>query len=101
MGKSRQLALMKGGAPGPLGTYREIRDALARFNTAPDGSKASLGLHRLHAPGFVLEIPAAADEIQQAMVTMNEEEIAWPVLQRICENLKWKMVDLETGRSFG
>lgn len=101
MAKSRQLALMKAGTPGPLGTFKEVRDALARFNTAPDGSKASMGLHRLHAPGFVVEIPTAVEEIQQAMVTMNEEEIAWPVLQRICRELKWKMVDLESGRSFG
>lgn len=101
MARSRQMALVKSGEAGPLGTFREIRDALARFNTAPDGAGATMGLHRLHAPGFVLELSAAMDEIQQVMVTMNEEEIAWPVLQRICRELKWKMVDLESGRSFG
>lgn len=106
MSKRRQLVLMRsakeGGGVAPLGTMREVVNDLSRYNTAPDGSPGkSMGLERLYGPGMVLEVPNNADEINQAMITITEEEIAWPVLSRICKELKWKMVDLETGRAFG
>ncbi|QOJ00290.1 MAG: hypothetical protein HRU70_07235 [Phycisphaeraceae bacterium] len=104
----RQVVLMKAGGPKgepapPLGTHRDVRDALARFNTAPDGavrSKAA-GTEVLHGPGMLVEIPTTTDTVQQAMVTMTDDDIAWPVLERLCRGLQWKMVDLETGRAFG
>ena len=106
MAKSRQLALMKGGlAPGenaPIGTRREVRELLARFNTAPDGDAAKgMGTERLYGPGMAIDLSTSSDQVNQALVSVNEDDIAWPVLLRICKELKWKMVDLETGRSFG
>jgi hypothetical protein len=50
---------------------------------------------------MMVEIPTTTDSVAQAMVTMTDDEIAWPVLERACRALKWKLVDLETGRSFG
>lgn len=107
MSNRRQLALMRGASAGeggvaPLGTLRQVLDELSRFNTAPDGSPGDgMGLCRLHGPGMVLDVPASGENISQAMVTITEEEMAWPVLARICKELRWKMVDLETGRAFG
>jgi hypothetical protein len=48
-----------------------------------------------------MEFPAAADEVGQIMISISDEEIAWPVLQRMTKALGWMLVDLDTGRSFG
>lgn len=102
----RQVVLMKsvakGEAPQPLGTHKEVKAALASFNTGLDGGppKASTS-EVLHGPGMVVELPTTTELVQQAMVTMTDDDIAWPVLERLCRVLKWKLVDLETGRSFG
>src|SRR5262245_7905004 len=103
----RPLALMSaepapGGGNRPLGSLKRITELMSNFSTAPDGSPpGQMGTHRLHGPGMVVEIPAGQDQIAQAMVTLVEEEIAWAVLTKLCRALKWKMIDLETGRSFG
>ena len=34
-------------------------------------------------------------------IDVAHEEIAMPVLMRLCKTLGWAMTDLETGRSFG
>jgi hypothetical protein len=107
MAKRRQLALMRSAPSGgsgvaPLGSLREVLEELSRYNTAPDGSPGDgMGLRRLYGPGMVLDVPASGEDVNQAMITITEEEMAWPVLSRICKELKWKMVDLETGRAFG
>jgi hypothetical protein len=103
----RQVVLMrsvnKGEPPQALGTHTAVKDALARYNTATDGTVRSktAGTEVLHGPGMIVEIPTTTDQVQQAMVTMTDDEVAWPVLERACRALKWKLVDLETGRSFG
>jgi hypothetical protein len=103
----RQVVLMKSVAKGepaqPLGTHAEVRASLARYNTAPDGSarSKSAGTEVLHGPGMIVELATTTETVMQAMVTMTDDDIAWPVLERACRNLKWKLVDLETGRSFG
>jgi len=107
MAKKRQLVLTRPpalkGDPTvvPLGQKKEVLSALAIYNTAPDGSKRNTGMEVLWGPGMVMEFPAAADEVGQVMVTVSDEEIAWPVLQRMTKALGWMLVDLETGRSFG
>jgi hypothetical protein len=91
-----------GEAAPPLGTPAALVGALSAFNTAPDGGPSkALGTQRLHGPGFVVDIPDGQPQITQAMITVTEEDTAWPVLVRICKSLGWKMVDLESGRSFG
>lgn len=101
----RQLVLTTGDEAGPeasLGTLREVLAALSRFNTAPDGSaRPGAPTAILHGPGLVLEVPTAMDEIRQALVTLIDEDIAWPVLTRVCKALSWRMMDPNTGRSFG
>lgn len=103
----RQVVLMKaGGRPGnlsPLGSPKDVASTLAEFNTAPDGSRAggASGMTVLHGPGMVVEYPTGLDEISQAMVTLTDDSIAWPVLMRLCKKLGWCMQDMESGRTFG
>lgn len=103
----RQIVLMRSStvaeAPKPLGSRKDVREILARFNTGIDGSppKPTSSTEVLHGPGMVVELPTTTETVVQAMVTMTDDDIAWPVLMRICQQLKWKMVDLESGRSFG
>jgi len=121
--KKRQIVLMRGALTGlaalssgsrptrpdsphqvgPLGTPEEIRETLARSNTAPDGSPrtASLGTEILHGPGLIIELPTNQAEVSQALVTVTDDDIAWPVLSRLCKAAGWKMVDVDSGRVFG
>lgn len=85
----------------PLGSVADVIGSLAGFNTAPDGTTRSSGTDVLHGPGFVVEIASGQDEVMQAMIVVNDEELAWPVLSRLCRGTGWKMTDMETGRSFG
>jgi hypothetical protein len=107
MAKKRQLVLTRPAASKgdativPLGSRKEVVTSLAKFNTAPDGSKRNTGMEVLWGPGMVMEFPAAADEVNQAMVSVSDDDIAWPVLQRLCKATGWMLVDLESGRSFG
>ncbi|QQS08271.1 MAG: hypothetical protein IPK69_09715 [Phycisphaerales bacterium] len=104
--KRRQLALARkpdeSGEPTPLGTPDEIIASVAAFNTAPDGGPArSTGMLLLHGPGLILELPITADTVQQVVVHMKDEDIAFPVLLRLCKTLAWQMIDLENGMTFG
>lgn len=105
MAKTRQLVLVGAGAgasgAGPLGTRREVVRTLAKYNTAPDGARDGAGI--LHGPGLRLELPMVddKDEVAQALVTLIEEDTAWAVLNRLCRQVGWRMVDPESGRSFG
>ena len=109
MGSKRQLILMRpdpdadlgAGAMLPLGPPGMVLDQLGAFNTSPDGSARSKGTDVLHGPGYVVEIASGQDEVMQAMVIVHDEDIAWPVLSRLCRATGWRMTDLESGRTFG
>lgn len=90
----------KGGQKAPLGLLREVRATLARFNTAGDGSPPGV-LERLHGPGFVVELPTGNPDVNQAIVTVNDEDTAFPVLMKLCKSLGWSLMDMESGRTFG
>jgi len=86
----------------PLGTLAHVEDVLARFNTAPDGSeRRQTGTAILHGPGIVVEIPTGLDRVNQIMVSINDEELAFTVLWRLCKEQGWKLIDAETGQKFG
>jgi hypothetical protein len=101
--RSARIAGGKTGAAVSLGIRRDVVSDLGRFNTASDGSPSTTGTDRLWGPGMIVELPMgeAKDDVAQAMVTVTDEEIAMPVLLRMCKTLGWAMVDIETGRSFG
>lgn len=107
MGRGRQIVLQRAGSDSTrgdlasMGTPREVLGTLARFNTAPDGSGPRAGMEVLWGPGMVLEFPAGTPAVRQIMVSLTEEDMAFPVLMRLCRELGWEMVDLESGRRFG
>lgn len=85
----------------PLGTVSEVIDALRDFNTAPDGTPESA--HVLYGPGFIAQLPmvGARDPVGQILLSVSEEDSAWPVLANICARLRWKLMDPSSGRMFG
>ncbi len=113
MAKFRQVILFSSDAPPagsssptgkmrPLGPKRDVLKTLARFNTAPDGSRGGESI--AYGPGMVVQFPLSggpADDVNQALVAINEDEIAWAVLQNICRQTGWKLMDPDTGRVFG
>ncbi len=91
-----------GGALPSLGTGKQVKSILELYNTSPDGSPGrSLGTEVLYGPGMVVDIPTSSEAVTQIMASVTDEEIAWPVLSKLCRDRKWKLVDLETGRTFG
>jgi hypothetical protein len=105
--KRRQLVLMgpdaRAGGSEPLGPREKVSELLARFNTAPDGSppNGSAATEFLYGPGMVVELPTTMDVVSQAIATLADEDIAMPVLMRACRELRWRMMDIESGRMFG
>jgi len=104
--KRRRLVLQKPDVDDPpallsLGKPSAVAEAMAPFNTAPDGGNKSLGTMILYGPGITVELATSAPEVKQAMVTVVDEDAAWAVLSRMCRVHGWTMVDPETGRTFG
>jgi hypothetical protein len=103
--KSRKLVLLappsENGASCALGTKRELLRSLLPFNTAQDGSTE--GFSMIWGPGIRIDLPFVdeKDTISQVMVTVLEEDYAWPVLTRLCRELGWVMMDPDSGRTFG
>jgi hypothetical protein len=85
----------------PLGTVREIAAIMARFNLAPDGTPTTSNVY--YGPGVIAQLPFLGpdDPVQQVLVSLVEDDVAWPVLIRLCKSVGWKMMDPESGRTFG
>jgi hypothetical protein len=93
------LADARDAAAKPLGSLREIEKSLASFNTATDGvDTTNQPTIRLHGPGMVIELSTATNPATQAMASVNDESIAWPVLEKLCKALSWRLMDMESGR---
>ncbi len=120
MAKKRSLILLKPGPSGsdgmpPLGTLREVRNALGHCNISPDGSGPHgygerLGTCVFHGPGMVLEVALTEDptanrgagpDVRQVLVSVTDEDFAFPVLMRLCKLNQWQMMDPDSGRTFG
>lgn len=115
MARKRQVILMrspdgsdagKSGAMVPLGSLTDVVRALSAYNISPDGSGPEglgdvAGFGRLYGPGFIAEVPTGLDDVNQVMVSITDEDFAWSVLMRLCRQLRWKMMDPESGRTFG
>lgn len=104
---SRQIILFKPEDPeaevpgmADLGSPGSLERTLRPYNIAPDGAKGAMGTTSLYGPGLVIEIPSAADSVNQLMASVDDEETAWPVLARLCRELGWKLMDPESGRTF-
>ncbi len=90
--QSRNPATDNGMAP--IGTRREIRQTLANYNTAPENGEEAL----LYGPGIEIEMPPEKDPVDQMLMSISEEEIAWLVVMRLAKELNWRILDPETGR---
>lgn len=86
-----------------LGTYRQVLRQLEPYNTGPDGSKNPENIGVLYGPGLTVQMPMVGpdDPVMQVAVSLTEEDIAFPVLSRICRGLGWKLMDPTSGRTFG
>lgn len=78
----------------PIGSRREIVDSLSHYNTAPE----SEGEDILFGPGIRIELPPGQDPVTQMLMSITEEEIAWLVVMRLAKELRWKILDPNTGR---
>jgi len=108
--RRRQIVLFREGARAgesePLGSVGELARLCAGYNIAPDGSGPegygeALGMAMFYGPGLVMEVPNTGEDARQAIVTLTDEDFAWAVLGKMCKHEKLKMMDPETGRTFG
>jgi|TARA_B100000959_G_scaffold262204_1_gene300406 hypothetical protein len=78
----------------PLGNRQEIIDDLGRFNTATEVDGGNV----LWGPGIRIELPPDEEKIQQMLLFIVEEEIAWLPIVRLAKQFDWSVMDIETGR---
>jgi hypothetical protein len=78
----------------PIGRRSELVATLSRYNTNPERE----GDDVLYGPGIRIELPPGQDNVNQMLMTITEEEIAWLVIMRLSRALNWKIVDPNTGR---
>ena len=93
---SKQDATGQGLAP--LGSRATLIRELAHYNTAPERPDDA---DMLYGPGIQLEFPPGAPgqgDVNQALLTVVEEEIAWLVIMRLAKAFNWKIVDTSSGR---
>ncbi|MCE2966101.1 MAG: hypothetical protein ACK5WB_10270 [Phycisphaerales bacterium] len=107
MPRTRHIVIMKNVDPAhaedgmpTIGSLTEVRAVLDRYNTGTDGTESpnALGSMVLYGPGMVLEILADGGPVRQIMVTMTDDDFAFPVLTRVCREQKWTLLDPETGQ---
>lgn len=90
-----------------LGSPDEVLGLLSDFNTGPESPEAiekarmSTGVLTLHGPGFRVEAPMMSDPIPQMIVTLTDADYGFTVLHRLCRATGWKLLDPDTGRTFG
>lgn len=98
-----------------LGSLREVGKALGNSNIAADGSGPHglgerMGTGVFYGPGMVLEVALMEEpdshrgegpEVRQVLVSLTDEDFAFPVLMRLCKNNGWQMMDPDSGRTFG
>ena len=77
-----------------IGSRAEIIDQLSRLNTAPERP----GEDALFGPGIRIDLPPEKEMIDQMLLTIIEEEIAYLVIMRISRICGWKILDPETGQ---
>jgi len=77
-----------------LGSREEILSSLAEYNTMPERE----GDDMLWGPGIRIELPPTEGDVQQMLLHIVEEEIAWFPIVRLARQFNWSVTDIETGR---
>lgn len=99
----------------PLGTLRAVARQLASYNIAPDSSGPHgfgerMGVALFFGPGLVAEVPLSDEmtankgegpDVVLVLVSVTDEDFAFPVVMRLCRESKWKMMDPDSGRTLG
>lgn len=111
MARSRQILIIKTVDPSddeadglpPLGTCAEVQTVMSRYNTAADGGPkkdSAIAVTILHGPGMYVEVYAddAKAPVKQMMVTMTDQDFAFPVLTRVAREQRWTLLDPDTGQ---
>tara|TARA_B100000959_G_scaffold285392_1_gene360003 strand:+ start:1836 stop:2141 length:306 start_codon:yes stop_codon:yes gene_type:complete len=78
----------------PLGSRADIVESLSHFNTMAEAD----GGETLWGPGIRIELPPDEDPVQQMLLHIVEEEIAWLPIVRLAKQFDWSVMDIETGR---
>ena len=78
----------------PLGSRSEIVDSLSKFNTMSEIE----GDNTLWGPGIKIELPPDEDPVNQMLLYIIEEEIAWLPIVRLAKQFDWSVMDIDTGR---
>jgi hypothetical protein len=94
---AQQFAILppsKSNAAAGLGGRKDLIAALASLNTGPERPGEDL----LWGPGFQLELTPNQDPVQQMLLTITEDEIAWLAIMRLARQCQWRIIDLETGQ---
>ena len=86
-----------GAEPAPIGTRREVLEALRRLNTMVERNGSD---ELLYGPGICIQIPPGADPVTQMLISVTEEEIAWHVIRRLVRTLGCRLCDPLTGREY-
>jgi hypothetical protein len=84
----------RNGALPPIGRRRDIISRLAPWNTAPETAEGDI----LYGPGIEIELNPGEDEVNQMLLTIVDEDIAWIALLRIARAMKWRLLDPTSGR---
>ncbi len=80
----------------PIMDRTALLDALAGINTHPE----SVGSLRLYGPGVRIDLPDE-DAPRQLLLTLDDEDIAWPYLFRLAKRLPVRILNLETNEELG
>jgi hypothetical protein len=67
---------------------------LAKVNTIAEVNGGDM----LWGPGIKIELPPDVEIIQQMLLHIVEEEIAWLPIVRLAKQFDWSVTDIETGR---
>ncbi len=78
----------------PIGSRKEIVDQLSSLNTAPERD----GEDTLFGPGIRIDLTPGRDPVEQMLLSVTEEEIAYLVIMRISRICGWRIIDPETGQ---
>ncbi len=78
-----------------LGSLDEVINTLSNHNVAPETPGGSF----LYGPGLSIQVPMNPNtEVMQVLCSLIDEDIAWPVLFRLCKLRHWSLMDPESGR---
>ncbi|MBL1218277.1 MAG: hypothetical protein D8M59_12370 [Planctomycetes bacterium] len=84
------------GAMIPLGQRSDVYQALAEYNTSPEVDNGEV----MFGPGLTIQMPMTGPEVTQLLVSIGDEGMGWPVVERIARGCDWTLMDPDSGRVF-